>query len=263
MMPDAKKRRLLPPFLICPVMRARSALLPPGRGRSSRHNPSGKRRGFARQPLLSRRQRAGVSLIRFPVSLKSGNITSRITLTFTLCRAGLSRKALRPSRRIPRRAGEALPPFPRPVWTKGGRLPCRPQKKRAFPFPKAPFSLPEMPRLRGKTRPDMTSATHSPLCTHRGKAVPFRGVLTGMPRSRAACTKKPSQSGAFPLSFPRRTAFAVKTRAGTALCPPFAQGRFLPRALTRTSDRPARRRRRRFSPPACIPPAHGPSGCRR
>lgn len=262
MMPDAKKRRLLPPFLICPVMRARSALLPPGRGRSSRHNPSGKRRGFARQPLLSRRQRAGVSLIRFPVSLKSGNITSRITLTFTLCRAGLSRKALRPSRRIPRRAGEALPPFPRPVWTKGGRLPCRPQKKRAFPFPKAPFSLPEMPRLRGKTRPDMTSATHSPLCPHRRKAVPFRGGWECPVPVRPAQKSRHNQARS-PCLFPRRTAFAVKTRAGTALRPPFAQGRFLPRALTRTSDRPARRRRRRFSPPACIPPAHGPSGCRR
>lgn len=105
-----------------------------------------------------------------------------------------------------------------------------PEKRRLFLPPKLPAS--------GEKSPGMTAATSFPVC------------LIG---------KKPSRPGAFLTSFPpgKQASFRRRKAHGHNRASP-AQG-----FVMRTSGRPAPRRKRRSSPPACIPPAHGPSGCRR
>ena len=140
------------------------------------------------------------------------------------------------------RSGQNMPflPFlcPGTTWKKGGRLPRRPQRApRLFPSHRktAPFLC--LPPHQGNPR-GMTAATSFPVC------------LIG---------KKPSRPGAFLTSFPpgKQASFRRRKAHGHNRAPP-AKG-----FVMRTSGRPAHRRKHRFSPPACIPPAHGPSGCRR
>ena len=104
------------------------------------------------------------------------------------------------------------------------------EKRRLFLPPKLPAS--------GEKSPGMTAATSFPVC------------LIG---------EKPSRPGAFLTSFPpgKQAAFRRRKAHGHNRAPP-AQG-----FVMRTSGRPAPRRKRRSSPPACTPPAHGPSSCRR
>ena len=73
---------------------------------------------------------------------------------------------------------------------------------------------------------------------HRGKAVTPRSVPHVFPARKTGCLSPSEGSRPSPRAL--------------------AKG-----FVMRTSGRPAHRRKHRFSPPACIPPAHGPSGCRR
>lgn len=199
----------------------------------------GKRRLMPPFPLLCRRDTAtsaASSLQKLQPSL----------YVLSPRRAIPAQRPMRFGRTVSRRANSAqggtFPcrpfPFPGTAWKKGGRLPRRPQRApRLFPSHRktAPFLC--LPPHQGNPR-GMTAATSFPVC------------LIG---------KKPSRPGAFLTSFPpgKQASFRRRKAHGHNRAPP-AKG-----FVMRTSGRPAHRRKHRFSPPACIPPAHGPSGCRR
>ena len=172
--------------------------------------------------------------------------TSTITLCFIPPPGDTSQKAhtlhaeRSPAGQTPLRAEHVLPPLPLPGHDmEKGRQAAPPPSTGPAPFSfsqkNSAFSLPAP--ASGES-PGHDCGNLLSRLPHRGKAVTPRSVPHVFPARKTGCLSPSEGSRPSPRAL--------------------AKG-----FVMRTSGRPAHRRKHRFSPPACIPPAHGPSGCRR